>query len=62
MTNPARARAGMASFTRLFQIPVMPTARVMTAGEKPNEWYIAAVVPTPKAKPTGTVFEMAVDA
>ena len=46
---------GNPSLTKMFQMPVTPTNSVISPAVKPHVLSIAAVTPTPKAPPAGSV-------
>lgn len=55
ITRSASATAGSASFVKLFQMPVTPTNRAVSAPVNPHELRIAYVIAIATAPPAGTV-------
>ena len=54
----ARARTGMPSFTKLFQMPVTTAERPMDPIVNPHELSMATDTPTPITPPPGSVFDL----
>src|SRR5829696_7327910 len=58
--SSAKARTGMPSFTKLFQMPATTSDTVVRDLEKPHELKMAYVRPTEMALPPGSVLATAV--